>query len=69
MEHVLEKMEEDAPVLETTSSASTTNPEDRVKLFCLETALSPDSDLRTVKNRIWKGPGDLIITYSLIKPA
>lgn len=69
MEHVLEKMEEEitGTAADNTSSNSVP-PEERVKLFCLDNPLSPDMDLRTVKNLIWKGPGDLVITYSVIKP-
>lgn len=71
MEHVLEKMEEETVgVAEGASNSGSSvlpTPEERVKLFCLDNLLSPDMDLRTVRNLIWKGPGDLVITYSIIK--
>jgi len=68
MEHVLEKMEEEAVEGASNSGSSVLPlPEDRVKLFCLDNHLSPDMDLRTVRNMMWKGPGDLVITYSITK--
>ena len=42
--------------------------DERVKLYCLDNPLAPDMDLRTVRYILWKGPGDLVITYSVIKP-
>ena len=71
MEHVLEKMEtETENPQSTTGSVSGTDvpAEERVRLFCLENPLSPDMDLRTVKHFMWKGGGDLVLTYSIIKP-
>lgn len=72
MEHVLEKMEEDSSSQvpsggENSLSSSAAPAEERVKLYCLENPLSPEMDLRTVKNLMWKGPGDLVITYQLVK--
>lgn len=75
MEHVLEKMEEEgssgggeAGGGSSGASGSASAPESRVRLFCLDTPLQPEMDLRTVKNLLWKGPADLILTYSLQKP-
>ncbi|CAL8133677.1 unnamed protein product [Orchesella dallaii] len=69
MEHVLEKMEEENPQSTTGSVSGAEVPaEERVRLYCLDTLLKPDMDLRTVRHMLWKGPGDLVITYSIIKP-
>jgi hypothetical protein len=71
MEHVLDKIEEEAmggsAEAPTNSNSSANPPEEKVKLYCLDHELAPDLDLRTVKHLHWKGPGDLVITYSLIK--
>ena len=68
MEHVLEKVEEENQQSTSGSVSGNDIPaEERVRLFCLETPLSPDMDLRTVRHLLWKGPGDLVITYSLLK--
>lgn len=69
MEHVLEKIEEENPQSTTGSVSGAEVPaEERVRLYCLDTQLKPDMDLRTVRHMLWKGPGDLVITYSIIKP-
>jgi len=70
MEHVLEKMDEENPQSTTGSVVSSGNDlpaEERVRLYCLDTLLSPEMDLRTVKHYYWKGPGDLVLTYSILK--
>lgn len=69
MEHVLEKMEEENPQSTTGSVSGTEVPADeRVRLYCNDQILSSDLDLRTVKHFLWKGPGDLVLTYSIVKP-
>ncbi|XP_031553302.1 WD repeat-containing protein 48-like [Actinia tenebrosa] len=41
--------------------------ESRVELLCQDQVLDPGMDLRTVKHFIWKGGGDLVLQYRLLK--
>ncbi|EDO41779.1 predicted protein [Nematostella vectensis] len=41
--------------------------EARIELLCQDQVLDPGMDLRTVKHLIWKGGGDLVLQYRLIK--
>jgi len=51
MEHVLDKMDEEEGGDVVPANVQSTIPvEDRVRLYCLETELNADMDLRTVKH-------------------
>jgi len=41
--------------------------EARVELLCHEQVLDPNMDLRTVRHFIWKGGGDLVLQYRILK--
>ncbi|CAH3194260.1 unnamed protein product, partial [Porites evermanni] len=41
--------------------------EARVELLCHEQVLDPNMDLRTVRHFIWKGGGDLLLQYRIMK--
>ncbi|XP_020905705.2 WD repeat-containing protein 48 [Exaiptasia diaphana] len=41
--------------------------ESRVELLCQDQVLDPGMDLRTVKHFTWKGAGDLVLQYRLLK--
>lgn len=41
--------------------------EARVELLCHEQVLDPNMDLRTVRHFIWKGGGDLVLQYRIMK--
>ncbi|XP_058951247.2 WD repeat-containing protein 48-like isoform X2 [Pocillopora verrucosa] len=41
--------------------------EARVELLCHEQVLDPSMDLRTVRHFIWKGGGDLVLQYRIMK--
>ncbi|PAV88354.1 hypothetical protein WR25_07590 isoform B [Diploscapter pachys] len=44
-----------------------TNIEDKVELYCNDTKLDPNLDLRSVKFYYWKAPGDLLIHYKSLR--
>uniref|UniRef100_A0A5K3F747 WD_REPEATS_REGION domain-containing protein n=1 Tax=Mesocestoides corti TaxID=53468 RepID=A0A5K3F747_MESCO len=46
---------------------ATSTPEDIIQIWCGDHLLDPDMNLRTVRHFYWKQPGELVLTYSIIK--
>ncbi|VDL98687.1 unnamed protein product [Schistocephalus solidus] len=42
-------------------------PEDVIQIWCGDHLLHPDMNLRTVRHFYWKQPGDLVLTYTILK--
>ncbi|KAH9278524.1 WD repeat-containing protein 48 [Echinococcus granulosus] len=46
---------------------ATSTPEDIIQVWCGDHLLDPEMNLRTVRHFYWKQPGELVLTYSIIK--
>ncbi|KAL5961726.1 WD repeat-containing protein 48 [Taenia solium] len=46
---------------------ATSTPEDIIQIWCGDHLLDPEMNLRTVRHFYWKQPGELILTYSILK--
>ncbi|KAL7056421.1 hypothetical protein AAHC03_020796 [Spirometra sp. Aus1] len=42
-------------------------PEDVIQIWCGDHLLDPEMNLRTVRHFYWKQPGDLVLTYTILK--
>jgi WD40 repeat protein len=64
--YVVERLKADGAIPEVLEAHQNDNPEDWLELFCQGHKIPPSMTVATIRTRLWRNPGDVVLKYRVI---